>query len=124
MGRSQRHRIEEQAFAASGAIYEEGAINDQVAQRLGNVIAAPPVLTSINPSSVAKGSAQFTLHALGSQFQANCAIRVNGTPVATTFVNAGDLTCLITPPANLSSWSISVQKGGALDSASKTLTFT
>jgi hypothetical protein len=126
MGRSQRHRVEEQVRSSSGHIYEQGAINDQALKAIGGAITgAMPVLTSLNPATAAKGSADLTLHCLGSGFTANSVINFNGGNEPTTFVNAGDITTIVKP--SLVSIAIAVPVvvvNGVLSSAPKTFTFT
>lgn len=126
MGRSQRHKVEEQVRSSAGAIYEEGGINDQALKAIGGaIINAQPVLTSLNPATAVKGGADVTLHCLGSNFTASSVINFNGGNEPTTFVNAGDITTIVKP--SLVSVAISVPVvviNGVLSSAPKTFTFT
>jgi hypothetical protein len=127
MGRSQRHKIEEQGYTSRGEIYEQGAINDKVLGAIGSLATARPVLASINPATAACLSADVTMHALGSNFDANTKIIFGGTTMVTTFVNAGDITCVVKPsqvPLPKSSV-VQVVKGAALAStATKLFSFT
>ena len=54
-----------------------------------------PVLNSISPTSVAVGSAAFTLSLSGSNFNASSVVNFNAKPVSTTFVSATALTASI-----------------------------
>jgi hypothetical protein len=127
MGRSQRHRCEEQVRSSSGAIYEEGGINDQALKAIGGAIAnATPVLTSLNPATAVHGAADVTMHCLGSNFTTGSVININGAPAATTFVNSGDITAVMpvlsAPAAALIP--VVVINGGVLSSLTKTFTLT
>ncbi|HEX4945461.1 MAG TPA: FG-GAP-like repeat-containing protein, partial [Blastocatellia bacterium] len=55
-----------------------------------------PVLTSLDPSLVLAGAADFTLKINGTGFVNGSQVKVNGTDRATTFVNATQLTVPIT----------------------------
>jgi CSLREA domain-containing protein len=64
-----------------------------------NVTAAPnpaPTLTSLAPNTTAAGGAAFTLTINGTNFVANTVAQWNGSPRATTFVNATQVTAAIT----------------------------
>ena len=54
-----------------------------------------PVLNSISPTSVAVGSAAFTLSLGGSNFNASSIVNFNAKPVSTTFVSATAVTASI-----------------------------
>jgi uncharacterized protein (TIGR03437 family) len=54
-----------------------------------------PVLTSINPSSVNAGGADFVLQANGSNFNASTIVLFNGSDRTTTLVNSGQVTAVI-----------------------------
>lgn len=54
-----------------------------------------PSLTSISPASITAGAAAFTLTVNGSNFINGSGILWNGTPIATTFVSASQLTASI-----------------------------
>ena len=54
-----------------------------------------PTLTSINPTTVSKGGAAFTLTATGTNFTANSVIAVSGVNRTTTFVSSTQLTTQI-----------------------------
>jgi hypothetical protein len=66
--------------AVRGAAYVEGAKR---------------TVGSLNPASAAVGSANFTLHVIGTGFQASDVILWNGSPVATVRVSATELTTAI-----------------------------
>ena len=55
-----------------------------------------PVLTSINPSMVNAGGADFVIQANGSNFNNSSIIRFNGSNRLTTFVISGQITATIT----------------------------
>ena len=128
MGRSQRHRVEEQGFSAIGHIYEQGAINDQILKSIGGAVTgARPVLTSINPTTAVIGGADLTLHAIGSGFDANCAILFNGGREPTVLVSPTELTTTVKPSlvTIAGSYPVQVVKGNSLVSAAvKSFTFT
>jgi hypothetical protein len=58
-------------------------------------------LTSLNPVSATAGDAAFLLTATGGNFTSQSVINFNGTPLATTFVNAATLTATV-PTAQVS----------------------
>lgn len=58
---------------------------------------AAPVITSLNPSSAPVGSADFTLHVIGTGFQSGASIAVQGENQPTTFVSATELTTTVKP---------------------------
>jgi photosystem II stability/assembly factor-like uncharacterized protein len=55
-----------------------------------------PAITSIQPASAAAGGAAFTLTVRGTGFQADSTVLWNGSPRATTYVRATELTAAIT----------------------------
>ena len=57
--------------------------------------AAAPIITSIAPSSVAAGSASFTLSVNGANFSSNSVIAVGGVKETTTYVNSTQLTTML-----------------------------
>ncbi len=59
-----------------------------------------PTLTSISPSSISAGGSTFTITATGTAFYSNSVINWNGTPLATTYVNATILTASV-PSGNI-----------------------
>ncbi|MFL6350482.1 MAG: beta strand repeat-containing protein [Bryobacteraceae bacterium] len=62
-------------------------------------IVAAPIISTISPSSVAAGGPDFTLTVNGSGFAADTTVQWNGAPLATTVVNAAQVTAAV--PANL-----------------------
>lgn len=60
---------------------------------------APPVIDSINPSTVAAGGPGFTLTVTGSGYVANSVVQVNGNTRATTVVSGTQLMAMILPGA-------------------------
>ncbi len=62
-------------------------------------VVAAPVISLLNPSAVAAGGPAFTLTVSGSGFASGAVIQWNGTALATTVVNATQLTATV--PANL-----------------------
>jgi uncharacterized protein (TIGR03437 family) len=58
-----------------------------------------PVVTSLNPSSATAGSAGFTLTISGTGFLPGATVQINGSVLATTFVNAEQVTALV--PASI-----------------------
>jgi hypothetical protein len=120
MGRSQRHKIEEQGYTSRGEIYEQGAINDQVLKSLGGAIeTARPVLNSLNPASAVCMSADVSMHAIGTGFDVNTKIIFGGATMVTTYVSATDIFCTVKPSTAPLPKSVVVQvvKGVSLASA-------
>jgi hypothetical protein len=58
-----------------------------------------PAISTLNPTSAGTGGAAFTLTVNGSNFVSGAAVDWNGTPLATSFVNAAQLTASV--PASL-----------------------
>jgi len=83
-----------------------GASNDVTL----TIVNALPVITSLNPAVVAKGTSGFTLTVNGTGFVQGAQIAVNGAPRLTTFVNNTQLTAQIATAevANLGSLNIQV----------------
>jgi hypothetical protein len=91
----------------------------------GTIIPAPPpVISSLNPASIAGGGPAFTLTVNGTGFASGAAVQWNGSPLTgTTFVSSTQLTAPV--PANLIVFAgvaqINVVSGGA---TSNTVNFT
>ncbi|MEO6725902.1 MAG: IPT/TIG domain-containing protein, partial [Blastocatellia bacterium] len=83
-----------------------GTSNDAVL----TIVNPPPVITTINPSVVAKGSSGFTLTVNGTGFVQGAQIAVNGVTRLTTFVNNTQVAAQITAAevANVGSLNIQV----------------
>lgn len=78
--------------------------------------APPPVISSLNPASIAAGGPAFTLTVNGTGFASGAVVRWNSSPLAgTTFVSATQLTAPV--PANLIAFAgvaqVNVMSGGA-----------
>jgi hypothetical protein len=58
-----------------------------------------PTITTLNPTSVTAGGANFTLTVNGANFDSSAVVKWNGTALATTIVNSTQLTAAV--PANL-----------------------
>jgi hypothetical protein len=93
---------------------------------LGSVSSSGPVLNSINPNSAAAGGPAFTMTVTGQNFVSGSTVLWNGTPLATTFISATQLTALV--PANLitfaGSSSVTVANPGGSNSNSSSFTIT
>jgi hypothetical protein len=74
----------------------------------------PPAISSISPNSAAAGSGAFTLTVNGSGFASDATVQWNGTPLATTVVNANQVSAAV--PGNLLLFAgtaqVSVASGG------------
>lgn len=79
MGRSQRHMVSRDGYAADGNNIAEGAIRE------GNQL---PTLASLAPNTVAHGVANAVVTATGTLFTAQSKIVYGGVDLATTFTNA------------------------------------
>jgi hypothetical protein len=86
--------------------------------------AAPPVLTTIAPTSATIGGATFQLTATGSNFDPAALLLWNGAPLTTTRVSATQLTAWVTPPATGpgSTVAVVVRNGSGVTSAPQTFT--
>lgn len=58
-----------------------------------------PSIHSVSPAAATAGGAGFVLTVAGLNFAVNSVVRWNGTPLATTFVNAAQVLGLVTPDA-------------------------
>ena len=127
MGRSQRHKIEEQGYTSRGEIYEQGAINDKVLGAVGAIATARPVLSSLSPATAVCSSANLTMHAIGTGFDVNTKIIFGGKTMVTTLVSPTDVSCPLVPtqyPLPKVS-TVQLVKGAALaSSATKSFTWT
>ena len=63
------------------------------------IIAAPPVISSLSPSSFAPGSPALTLTVNGTGFVNGSTVQWNGSPLSTTFLSANQLAAAV--PASL-----------------------
>jgi len=130
MGRSQRHKIEEQGYASNGNIYDQGAINDQILKAIGgtigSIVTGKPTLSSLSPSTAVHGGADFTLNCIGTNFTTACVIVFNGGEEPTTFVSPTSVTTLVKPSLVSAAIVVPVQvvKGGVLGSETRNFTFT
>lgn len=75
-------------------IYDNG-------QEIGSIsfsvsTASRPVISSLSPSSAVAGSGGFTLTVNGSGFASGATVLWNGTPLATSFISATELTATVT----------------------------
>ena len=88
--------------------------------------AAPPVLTSISPTSKTVGDPTFTLTATGSNFDTGAVLLFGGTSLVTTRVSSTSLTAPVTPPATGAGASIPVvvRNGTLAQSAPQSFTLT
>jgi len=85
---------------------------------------APPVLTSLTPSTAALGAASFTLHVNGTGFRAGMSILWNGSPEPTTFVSATELTTAVNMATAIVAMPIPVSVRTLAGQDSNVLTFT
>jgi subtilisin family serine protease len=104
-----------------GGGYTRAATSPTVTVQAG---APAPVLTSLSPSSIAAGSAAFTLTANGSGFTSTSVVRWNGADRATTFVSASQLRASIAAADVATAGTASVTVFTAGSGTSAPLTFT
>jgi len=106
------------AGSATIAVNSGGATSISVAFP----IVAPPVITSLNPATVAGSGVPFTLTLAGTGFQTGTIVQWNGSPLATTYVSGTQLTAAV--PANLAAGAgtasiVASNSGGASSAAMK-----
>ena len=106
------------AGAATVAVTTGGASSSPLTLSIN----APPAISSLSPGTVVGTGAPFTLIVNGSGFLAGATVEWNGTPLATTFVNSGELTAAV--PANLAVGAltatiVATNPGGAPSTAAK-----
>jgi trimeric autotransporter adhesin len=94
------------SFSGSAAVtsvsYDPTTTNNQATASTtvtGSFYAMPPVLSSISPALVQAGSGAFTLTVNGAGFNENSTVNVGGSAMATSYVNATQLTANVTGAA-------------------------
>jgi uncharacterized protein (TIGR03437 family) len=92
------------AEVAASLVVAPGAASVSVSNSTGangaapvvfTIVAAGPAITSLSPAIVAAGGAAFTLTVNGSGFVSAASVQWNGSPLATTFVSATQLTAQV-----------------------------
>jgi len=68
----------------------------------GKLANKPPVLTAVSPQSITAGSGDTQITVTGTDFVDKCEVRWQGTPIATQFVKATEVTATV-PAAKLAS---------------------
>jgi hypothetical protein len=88
--------------------------------------AITPTAASLSPSSAALGSANFTLHVIGTGFRTGCQIMWNGSPEPTTVVSPTECTTLVNmATAQVATpLPVAVRSLGGLESNALTFTLT
>jgi hypothetical protein len=86
-------------------------------------VVSTPVIYSLQPASVVKGTAAFTLTINGSGFNAGTTVELGGTPLPTQFLSATELTAQVSAAqvASIGQLSISVSNPGQTASKTETL---
>lgn len=95
-------------------------------QLTGESVGPAPVMTSLNPASISAGSGAFSLIVNGTNFYAGqSAVRWNGQPRLTTFINSQQLVASLTAAdiANPGTATVNVVNPDNLGGASNLLTF-
>ncbi len=72
-----------------------GGVSNAVIVNVTPGVAQPPTITSLNPGAVIVGSGNFTLTVNGTNLFPNSVVQINGSPRATGFINANQLTAQI-----------------------------
>ncbi|HZT40922.1 MAG TPA: hypothetical protein VFA07_01970 [Chthonomonadaceae bacterium] len=80
------------AGSASVTVTESGQTSNTATFTINNPV---PTTTSLSPSSIAAGSAQFTLTVNGANFVSASTVDWNGTALSTTFVSSTQLTAIV-----------------------------
>ena len=113
------------AYTGSVTISSTSASNSPVTVPVTMTVVAPAI-SSLSPSSVAAGSAGFTLTVTGSNFATTSQIVFGGTALATTFVNSGSLTGAVSASqvATVGAVSVTVVNNGQPSATSSPATFT
>ena len=84
----------------------------------------PPAISSLSPGSAASGSPAFPLTVNGSGFVSSATVQWNGSPLATTFVGATQLTAQVPATAIAAAGSASVKVVNPGGAPSNAVTFT
>jgi photosystem II stability/assembly factor-like uncharacterized protein len=115
-------------LSAAGAfpvtvINDSGPISNAVNFTVGNPV---PVINSLSPTSVIAGSSSFTLTVNGSSFVSSSLVQWNEGPLATTFVNSGQVTATVpaSDVANAGTAQVTVMNPAPGGGTSNALTFT
>lgn len=98
--------------------------NVNISTQVSFTITVAPVVTSIAPTWANAGGASFTLTANGTGFDATTALQWNGTPLATTFVGATQVTAPVPASSIAVAGSASITALTQSGSASNALTLT
>ena len=106
-----------------GAAYRGGANGTGTIFSL-NLSPAAPVISSLSPNTVDACGPDFTLTVNGSGFASGDTVDWNGTPLTTTFVNAGQLTVTVPAADTASPGTASVTVVTPGNAASNAATFT
>jgi hypothetical protein len=91
-----------------------------------NVTSPTPVVSSLSPNTAVVGGAGFTLTVNGSGFATGAVVNFNGAALATTFVNAGQLTATVPASALAAtgSFPVTVTNPAPSSATSTAVTFT
>lgn len=102
-----------------------GGTSSGVSLTVGSGAGSAPTLTSISPSATTAGAAQFTLTANGTNFANDAQVLWQGSPLATTFVSATQLTAVVPASLVLAAGSAAVSvRNVTANQTSNALTFT
>lgn len=116
MGRSQRHKIEQQGYDSSGDRFEQGAVAPGVQK---------PTLASISPNTAVKGGANITVTCTGTNFSAPMLVNFGSQVLACTVVSATSATFIAPVAARTTTGVVPVSvQCASYPSGSQNFTFT
>jgi hypothetical protein len=125
MGRSQRHKVENQGFASNGEAIAEGSAHPAVLQVLARAAEYPVSLSFISPTEAAVGDGDLVLTATGANFTQNNVITFDGVEEVTEWVSENELTMVVKPSeATPGTFPVAVRYRGVPGFETDQMTFT
>jgi uncharacterized protein (TIGR03437 family) len=120
------------AVIPSSALRTAGSASIQVADTkgVGHSLPQPftisppvPIITSLSPGTTTAGAATFLITVNGTNFVTGATVQWNGSPLATTFVSATQLTAYVPPALVQAMGSASITASNSGGAVSNSLTF-
>jgi hypothetical protein len=110
--------------STSVTVLNPGGSTSNVVMLIINPPPQPPMISGLSPSAVTAGGPVFTLTVNGSGFVNGSTVEWKGAPVATTYINAGQLTAAIPASLIASAGNVSITVNTIGAETSNAVTFT
>jgi hypothetical protein len=88
------------------------------------IVATPPTITSISPSTAVVGGPAFSMNVIGTGFLSGAAVSWNGTKLNTSFISATQLTAAVTADLIAQAGTAQITAANPNGAASNAVTFT